>query len=313
MLLKEFRYILAVIDNETISKAAEQLYISQPALTKYIHSLEDSINMKLFEKVGKKLQPTQYGHSYIAAARRIVAIYEELEQEMYSSDEMIRGTLRVGTGRRGAYIIPAVLPDFTKQFPSVNLAMYESTYDEIESLLMQGKIDIGILKQPLGLNDDYLTYVPLFKEELVLATAVDHPLCKNAQDIPECKYPWIDLKLFGDERFVLYKVGHRNRWLTNKLLADHGISPKHFFDTNNIEGALHLVQEGYGVCFSPEVYAQNVIKMDGRKPTIRIFSVGNPVNKYEYCAAYRNSANLTRYARAFIRLLEEYYKKNASE
>lgn len=304
MLLKEFRYVLTIAECGTISKAAEKLYISQPALTKYIHNLEESLNIKLFEKVGRTVRLTAYGYSYVEAARKILHICEDLEQEVYASDDMIRGTLRIGGGRRSAYIIPKVIPELARQFPSVYLSMYETSYDEVENMLIQGKIDLGIVKESPNNTDDHLCYVPLFEEELVLVTAAGHPLACHARPPQNgSNHPWIDLRLFANENFILYKVGHRNRYLTNRLLMDNGIEPRHFYDTNNIEGALHLAQAGYGVCFSPEVYANNLLLMAKGEPVIRMFSVGKPVSKYRYCVVYRKGGHLTRYAAACVELL----------
>lgn len=312
MLLKEFRYVLTVAECGTISKAAEKLYISQPALTKYIHNLEESLNIKLFEKVGRTVRLTAYGDSYVEAARKILHICEDLEQEAYASDDMIRGTLRIGGGRRSAYIIPKVIPELSRQFPSVYLSMYETSYDEVENMLIQGKIDLGIVKESPNNTDEHLCYVPLFEEELVLVTAAGHPLASYAQPPRSgCSHPWIDLRLFANENFILYKVGHRNRYLTNRLLMENNIEPRHFYDTNNIEGALHLAQAGYGVCFSPEVYANNLLLMAKGEPVIRMFSVGKPVNKYRYCVVYRKGGHLTRYAAACVDLLLHMFQKES--
>lgn len=311
MVLKEFRYVLTIVECGTISKAAEKLYISQPALTKYIHTLEENLNIKLFEKVGRTVRLTPYGYSYVEAARKIVRICDDLEQEVYASDDMIRGTLRIGGGRRSAYIIPKVIPELSKQFPSVYLAMYETSYDEVENMLLQGKIDLGIVKESPNHTDEHLCYVPLFEEELVLVTAAGHPLTCFAQE-PQygSNHPWIDLRLFANENFILYKVGHRNRYLTNCLLMDNGIEPRHFYDTDNIEGALHLAKAGYGVCFSPEVYANNLLLMSKGDPVIQMFSVGRPVNKYRYCVVYRKGSYMTRYAAACIELLKKTFEKD---
>ncbi|PNV60433.1 hypothetical protein C0033_19355 [Clostridium sp. chh4-2] len=306
MLLKEIRYVLAVAENDTVAKAADSLYLSQPALTKYIHNLEDSLNIKLFEKVGKTLRPTEYGKSYIEAAKRIQAIYTELEQDVFSLDEMIRGTLRIGTSRRGAYVLPNVLPAFSAKFPSVKVTLHEQSYDELDSMLVQGEIDIGMLKQPQELNPN-ITYLPLFSEELVLVISKDHPLCARAVEKEGCTYPWLDIRLFEKERFILYKPEHRNRFWVNKLFEEHHMVPNVFLDTNNIEGALYLAQKGCGACFAPELYAHNVLQLEGGTGSIRLFSVGEPVSRYQYFVAYRKNQHNTRYMAEFVNILLEYY------
>lgn len=309
MLIKEFRYVLAIAECGTVSQAAEKLYISQPALTKYVHNLEDNLNIKLFEKVGRTMQLTSYGRSYVEAARKIVGICDELEQEVYASDEMLRGTLRVGCSHRGAYILPHVLPDFFTQFPAVDFTLSETSYEEVERLLMKGDIDIGILKEPSMVNDNSLVYVPLFEEELVLVSSINNPLNRFAEvPHPDGSYRWIDIRHFANENFVLYRAGHRNRILIDALMLRSGIQPKHFFDTNHIEGAIHLVQNGFGVCFSPEVYANNMLRIDRDIPSIALFSVGDPVPKYRYYIAYRKGTSMTRYAARFIELLSRFYR-----
>ena len=309
MQMKEFQYVLKVAECGTISKAAEELFISQPALTRYLHNLESNLNMKLFERVGRNVQLTPYGESYVEAGKKIQKICDELELEAHASDDMIRGTLRIGCGRRGSYILPEIIPEYSKRFPSVSIKMSESSYAEVESMLIQGRVDIGILKEPTEFAGNYLTYIPLFEEELVLVTPVDHPLNVHAKEVPGCNHPWIDLSLFRGEHFICYKTGHRNRGLIDKLMLENGLTPNYYFETNNADGMIHLVRGGYGVCFSPEIYAENRLLMDEDNPSIRIFSIGKPVNRYHYCAAYRTNSHVTRYMKAFLEMLKSHYEE----
>ncbi|MBR0152869.1 MAG: LysR family transcriptional regulator [Lachnospiraceae bacterium] len=308
MIIKEFLYILKVAECGTISKAAEELYISQPALTRYIHNLESSLNMKLFEKMGRNVKLTPFGQVYVDAGKKILKICDDLEQEANASDDMIRGTLRIGCGRRGSYILPEIIPEYSKRFPSVSLKMSESSYAEVESMLIQGKVDIGILKEPTDFALNYLTCIPLFKEELVLVTPVNHPLNRFAEERPGCSHKWIDLSLFRENNFICYKTGHRNRVLIDKLMLENGLAPNYYFETNNVDGMIHLVRGGYGVCFSPEIYAKNRLIIDEDHPSIEIFSIGDPVNRYQYCAAYRTNSHVTRYMQVFLEMLEKHYQ-----
>lgn len=310
MLAKEFRYILAVAECGSITKAAEMLYISQPALSRYISDLEQHLDIKLFERTGKKLVLTEFGNYFIEAGRKIVDIVDELEAQINASDSTIHGSLKIGCARRGAYIIPSVLSKFFKLFPKINIELYESEYLDTKNSLVSGKIDLAILKEPLMYNRSDLEFIPLFSEELVLAVPAEHPMAAYADHSrKDCAYPWIDLSLFANEHFILYKSGHPNRDLSEKILQKYNISPSHFYDTNNIEGALYLVQNGQGVCFSPELYAERSVQLDIGAPKIKIFSIGEPVQKYQYCLAYRKNSFLTKYTKAFIALLQQEYSE----
>ena len=308
MIAKEFKYILAVAETQNITKAAEKLFISQPALSRYINNLENSLDIKLFNRIGGKLTLTEFGEYYVEAGRRIISIVDELESHISASDSTIRGTLKVGCPRRGAYILPPVLSDFFSIFPNVKFEMYETSYVDSKDSLLSGKIDLAILKEPKLYNAQNLEYVHLFSEELVLVTPANHPMNENAiTSRSDCSYPWIDLSLFSNDPFILYKPGHPNRDFAEELLQYYGITPEHLLDTNNIEGALNLVQSGLGVCFSPALHAERCLQINPEASAISIFSVGNPVRKYEYCLAYRQNVYLTKYAREFNRLIKAAY------
>lgn len=97
MLLKELNYILAIEKYGTITKAAEHLYISQPALSKYIKTLEETLDTNLLENTGRGIILTDAGKHYAKAARKMMEIYETMSRNLLNSDNMIHGTLRIGT------------------------------------------------------------------------------------------------------------------------------------------------------------------------------------------------------------------------
>lgn len=128
MLLKELNYILAIEKYGTITKAAEHLYISQPALSKYIKTLEETLDTNLLENTGRSIILTDAGKHYAKAARKMMEIYETMSRNLLNSDNMIHGTLRIGTSfTRSPLLLPETLARFRQKYPNVELLLFEET------------------------------------------------------------------------------------------------------------------------------------------------------------------------------------------
>lgn len=311
MRIKEFDYVLTVAECGNISKAAEKLFISQPALTKYIHSLENELKVKLFEKQGRQLRLNSFGQRYIEAAKQVSDICQRLDMEFHASDDKLIGELKIGSGRRGSFILSGVLVDYMSRFPSVSVSLFEKNASEIENMLLQGSIDIGIIKDPLNISNDYIEYEKLFEEEFVLVTNSGHWLSEAAGEKKNgSHYPWVDLSMLHDENFILYKSEHRNRNTTNHLMLDNNLEPKTYFETDSIEGMFDLIKSGFGIGFMPEIYARHFCMSQN---SIACFSVGDPVCIQRTYVAWRKNNHMNRYSAAFIDLLRKKYAQNGNE
>ncbi|MBQ6533288.1 MAG: LysR family transcriptional regulator [Solobacterium sp.] len=156
MIFKELRYILAVKECGNLSKAAEKLYLTQPALSRYIKNLEDSLDIKLFEHSGRKLILTDAGLRYVDAAYKMLDMYEDLLNDLHASDDTIRGSLRVGTTRqRGPMLLPGIVTRFHHSFPNVKLSLFEENSFTLEKMLADGDLDI-IIKRDRSVISDHL-------------------------------------------------------------------------------------------------------------------------------------------------------------
>ena len=100
MLLKELRYVLAIHTYGTMAKASQHLYISQPALSKYIQNLEDTLNVELFHRNNGRLTLTFAGEQYVSAATRMLEIFENLENELTDVQNAAKGRIRLGISTR---------------------------------------------------------------------------------------------------------------------------------------------------------------------------------------------------------------------
>ena len=154
------------------TKAANELSISQPAVTKHIKEIEQYFNCRLFERNGNKIQLTPQGRLLLNYAEKNSASYQELQGEISYLNEEHRGFLRMGISTTAAqYIMPKYLALFKSTFPHISLDIHTANTENIENLLAENIIDIGIVEGKTKRSG--LIYNPFLKDEMVLSTQND--------------------------------------------------------------------------------------------------------------------------------------------
>ena len=150
MELKDIDYLIAVAKYGNISKAAESLYISQPALSKYITGLEKRVNLPLFNRIGNRFVLTYAGERYLARAKEIATCRDSLERELQDIAGCNDGELKIAVPViRGSHILPSVIPEFRKLYPHIRLTLNESDSQPLEKLLLDGNVDLAIIHLPI--------------------------------------------------------------------------------------------------------------------------------------------------------------------
>ena len=185
---RELQYIIAIAKYQNITRAAESLYISQPTMTKFLQQLEKNINQKLFTRVGKKLLPTYAGERYIDRAAEILAIKNDLDQELSDISDGASGSLKIGfSSIRGSEIILNVIPKFVKMHPGVQIRFQETNADTFESLLISGELDLAFYNLPI--TSEHIEYQVIAYEEVILVASADSSLCQLAVPRPRMPLP----------------------------------------------------------------------------------------------------------------------------
>ena len=306
MLLKELVYILAVEKYGNISKAAEHLYISQPALSKYIRTLEETLDVKLLENVGRNVILTDAGQYYTQAARQMMDIYDNMSKNILRSDNLIHGSLRIGvTFTRSPMLLPEVLAKFHGEYPNVELHLFEENSSHLESQLASGVIDLIAAKGPISSFYKFVSY-PLFTEEFLIGLPEGHPAIAKAVYTENAPYPWIDLRELSGECFLLLKPGHHTRFMADQLFEQNGFFPAQTIMTANTDTAMAMAAAGLGAGVVPGFFA---LKSNRPQARLRYFSVGaRPLQRTytDFHIMYRQDAHLTKYARKFIQLMQEH-------
>ena len=161
--LKVFR---SVAMNLSFTKAAQELFISQPAISKHVNELEREYGVSLFERMGSRISLTKAGLLMLDHANRILNDYQKMDFDMNALQKNSKGELRVGASTTiSQYVMPEAIAYFRRQYPDIRITMLSGNSREIEAALEGGRIDIGmvegIIRQP------HLRYTPFMDDELV--------------------------------------------------------------------------------------------------------------------------------------------------
>lgn len=168
------RVFKSVADRLSFTKAAHELFISQPAVTKHINELEKQVGKPLFNRHGNSISLTGEGELLLSYAKKILLLYQELEDELNSLQKNLSGHLRIGASTTIAqYMLPRILAGFKKRHPEVQLTLINGNTERIEQLLLNNSIDMGMIEGYSTLPQ--LHYEHFVEDEIVLVTSTANP------------------------------------------------------------------------------------------------------------------------------------------
>ncbi len=288
---------LKVAELENFTRAAEELGLSQPAISRSVQKLEDEIGQPLFERQSRKVLLTDAGKLLLGRARQIVAIIEDTKNEI--SDDGQSGRLRIAAIPTVApYFLPGLLREFSTAFPAALVTVQEDTTDNLLKRLAQGEVDLGILALPIPAK--YLEVEELFREELLLVLASDHPLSQKGQ---------IRLADVRPPPFVLLDEAHCLADSIVSFCRQRSFHPVTMERTSQLATVQELVALDHGVSMIPamakvlDASDRRIYRsLAGPKPTRSIAAVWNPYRfQSKLLQAFRE--HLRSYAESFSRSL----------
>ena len=160
------------------TKAAEELFITQPAVTKHIQEIENHFKVKLFERNGTKIKLTPAGETLLLHTDQLFAVYRNLEFELNTFTQQRTGKLRIGASTTVAqYVLPTVLAAFHKKLNNIKVTLTINNTEQIEQALQNENIDLGIIEGQS--KNNLFKYTEFVKDELVLVANINHPLAKK--------------------------------------------------------------------------------------------------------------------------------------
>ncbi len=231
-----------VAETGSFSRAAEKLFITQPAVSKRISSLEFSLDCKLFDRLGKNIQLTQAGEALIPSYQKILSEIEESKRIISSLRTDISGHLRFGTSHHiGLHRLPPILRDYTRQFPKVELDIQFMDSEQAADLILKGSIELALITLPNTITQP-LTTCPVWTDHMQIVVAKDHALAKsNATTIKR-------LSEYGV--LIQSHSTHTRDIIDQALKLDSNI--KIIMESNYLETIKAMIQNGLGWGVLPE-------------------------------------------------------------
>jgi LysR family transcriptional regulator, transcriptional activator of the cysJI operon len=205
---------LSVAQKLSFSKAAEDLFISQPAVTKHIKELESKLNITLFERKGNKIYLTEAGKLTYNYLKEIRQQYRELEFELGRLNDTFKGTLRIGASSTIAqYLIPKVIAAFHKRYPKFELFVYNGNSFEMEQKLLANEIDLALVENESSQSN--IKYLDFLDDEIVAVTGANSVYSKHKL---------ITIADFQQIPIVLREKGSGTLEVIQKALLRHNIN-----------------------------------------------------------------------------------------
>ena len=168
----------AVAKRLNFTKAAAELYITQPAVTKHIHELERHFKVKLFDRNGSRIKLTSAGEILLQHTEQLFSLYRNLEFEMNNLSQKLKGKLRLGASTTIAqYVLPPVLAAFHKKFSDIQITLITNNTEQIENALKNNEIDLGIIEGHS--KNASIKYSEFIKDEIVLVASNKNSLLKK--------------------------------------------------------------------------------------------------------------------------------------
>jgi DNA-binding transcriptional LysR family regulator len=225
--------------NLSFTLAAKRLYITQPAVTAQVKSLENYCNLKLFKKKGRKIYLTDEGKTLYEYARKFFDYEKEIEDVIEDMRELKRGVLRLGTTKAYArYFMPFMITGFHEAYPQIKIHLSEGSSSDMIYSLLDIKIEVAIIAKAEDHPDVYFT--PFSQEEMVLIVAPGHHLARKKA---------VSFRELAEEPIIMKETGSGTRKLINELFAQSNCMPNVLMETSNAEFIKQLVQRGDGISF----------------------------------------------------------------
>lgn len=231
-----------VISHGSFSAAASALNLTQPAVSLHIRLLEQRLNLRLIERVGKRLKPTTAGRTLLAHIGRIDSVIEDALQDLSSHAQGVAGQVVIGTGATACiHLLPPILKNLRTTFPKLDVRVCTGNTETILKAVEENRIDLALVTLPAAGRSLHVT--PLLEDEMVAIFAPDQPDLKAS----------INAETLSSLPLVVFEAGSSTRLLINQWFQHAGVRPKPVMELGSIEAIKEMVSAGLGYSIVPRI------------------------------------------------------------
>ena len=261
--LHQLHIFAAVAQQKSMTKAAERLQMSQPAVSIQVKKLQDHFGIDLFEVIGKQLYLTEAGRELYHAQILVQQSLKNAEMNLSQLRGAMIGSLNIAAVSTAKYVMPYILGAFQKQNANISISLKVSNREEVITALRENNCDFAVFSQLP--NDLALDYTDLIDNPLVFAAAKDHPKLRKRLKVAELK----------DEALVLREKGSGTRMVMEELFEKEDIRINPVMELSTNEGVKHAIMAGIGISLVSE-FSLRLEKVHGQIGILNV--AGFPIN-----------------------------------
>ncbi len=289
MTLRHMKIFVAVFRHSNITKAAQELHLAQPSVSLAIKELENYYGIRLFERIGKRISPTEGGKEFFGYSLHIVSLFEEMEKRMKNWD--VSGTIRIGSSITiGTHILPGLIRNYQAEFPDLKINAIISNSSTIENHILDNTIDLGLIEtQP---EHEDIQAVPFMKDSLCAVVGCSHPLAKESS---------VTLSDLAQYPFLMREKGSAGREILDSYFSIQQLNVRPAWESSSTQAIVKGVAEGLGVAVLPYL----LVEKDIQEKTVRMLPFTRPLSR-DLNIIYHKSKYLTPNMKAFLSLCLAY-------
>lgn len=288
MEIRDLEVFLTVAKHLNYTRAGEDVNLSQPSVSVRIRQLEAELDVKLFDKLGKKVALTDAGRLLLPYATRVMAAVSDAQHAIDELQGLERGTLRIGASTTpGMYLIPQTLAHFKHRYPKIEMQLGIKDTRAIENGVIRNEFDFGFVGGHLVGHEVHA--IPWLTDQIVLIVPTDHPLARKKAVRTD------DLK---KERFIVRESGSATHATTANHLDKIGLQIESLMKMENPESVKKAVQSGLGIAFISKFAVETELKAR----TLVAVRVRHLDIKRELKIVYRKDKHLSHAAQMFIEM-----------
>lgn len=298
MTLRHIKIFVAVCECNSVTGAAEKLYLAQPAVSLAISQLEEYYGIRLFDRISRRLYITEPGKQFLNYATHIMSLFDDMEKEIKNWDSV--GILRVGSSITiGNYLLPKYVQLFQEQHPQMKVQVVIDNSKAIEERVMANDIDFALIEGII--HNPQIECKKFMEDELVLICGNNHPLYNIKQ---------LDIEMLKGYDFILREKGSGGRELFDSTMLIHNIEIKPIWESVSTQAIVKAVGAGLGLAVLPYL----LVKQDLEVGNVRQIKIKDISFNRESYIIYHKNKFLTNSVKEFMNLctIQTFYNKSHS-
>jgi DNA-binding transcriptional LysR family regulator len=240
-LLKHLTAFIEVARRQSVSRAAEALFLTQPALTARVQGLERELGCSLFVRTPRGMKLTKAGEAFLPYAVRALDALADGRMQVNALERGGAGRLAIGAAPAvGTYVLPQLLKSFALSHPRVSVSVRTGHSEEVLELVLREQVDVGLVR---ALAHRDIVSTPLYEDRLVLVVDPSHPFASSGR---------IRVDEIAAQQLILFDRTSSYHELTSAFFRTAGVSPAGVMELDNIDAAKKMVEQGFGVALLPQ-------------------------------------------------------------